>query len=69
MVVGREIEVEDMAPIAVESGVIECVEDYCYLGTVIAGNGRIDKEMDRRIANVSKAFGALRRAVFEDVLR
>ena len=56
MVVGKELEVES-----------ECVEDLYYLGTVIAANGRIDKEINRRITNVSKAFGALRRAVFKDV--
>ena len=35
MVVEREIEVEDMALIAVEGEVIEYVEDFCYLGTVL----------------------------------
>ena len=29
-------------------------------------SGRMDAEVDRRIANASKAFGALRRAVFKD---
>ena len=35
-----------------------------YLGSIIAENGVIDNEIDRRIANASKAFGALRQAVF-----
>ena len=29
-------------------------------------NGRLHAEVDRRIANASKAFGALRKAVFDD---
>ena len=37
---------------------------FPYLGSSIAANGRIDDEIDRRIANASKAFGALRQAVF-----
>ena len=35
-------------------------------GSSIVANGRIDDEIDRRIANASKAFGALRQAVFKD---
>ena len=31
-----------------------------------SSNGRIDAEIDRRITNDSKAFGALQRAVFKD---
>ena len=66
MVVGREIEVKDMALIAMEGVVIECVENLCYLGTVIVANCIIDKEIDRGISNASKVFGALKRAVFKD---
>ena len=36
------------------------------MGSLIAESGRSHKEVDRRIANASKAFGALRRAVFKD---
>ena len=42
------------------------VENFQYLGSIIADDGRIDTETDRRIANASKAFGALRQAVFKD---
>ena len=40
--------------------------EFSYLGPLIAENGRIDAEVDKRIANASKAFGALRQAVFKD---
>ena len=42
------------------------MSEFPYLGSSIATNGRIDDEIDRRIANTSKAFGALRQAVFKD---
>ena len=44
---------------------MERVSEFPYLECSIATNGRID-EIDRRIANASKAFGTLRQAVFKD---
>ena len=45
---------------------VEHVEHFQYLGSLISENGQIDAEIDRRIAGVSRAFGALNRAVFRD---
>ena len=39
---------------------------FPYLESSIAANGRINDEIDRRIANASKAFDALCQAVFKD---
>ena len=66
MVVGRGIGDEDLQPIAIEGGEIENVKEFPYLGSLIAENGSIDTEVDKSIANASKAFGALRHAVFKD---
>ena len=65
MVVGSGIEDEDLQPIVIEGGEIENVKEFSYLGSLIAENGRIDTKVDKRIANVSKAFGALHQAVFK----
>lgn len=56
----------DRASIAVRGSEIECVDEFVYLGSLIVVNGRLDAEVDRRVANASKAFGALHRAVFDD---
>ena len=45
---------------------IDFVEEVSYLGSLVASSGGIDTEVDRCIANASKAFGALRHAVFTD---
>ena len=37
------------------------VSEFQYLGSVITENNRIDAEVDRCIANASKAFEALKR--------
>ena len=66
MVVGHDIAEEDTQPISLEGGKIKHVSEFPYLGSSIAANGRIDDEVDRRIANASKAFGALWQAVFMD---
>ena len=66
MVVGHDIGEEVTQPISLEGGEIEHVSKFPYLGSSIAANGRIDDEIDRRIANASKAFGALSQAVFKD---
>ena len=57
------IEEEDKKPIAIRDGEIECVP---YLGSVVMSNGRLHAEVDRHIANASRAFGSLRKADFND---
>ena len=66
MTTGREIIVEDQSPLSVGSETIESVKEFPYLGSVVASSGRVDADIDRRIAQASRAFGALKRAVFKD---
>ena len=66
MVTGYNIKEEEKAPIFASDGLIECVEDFTYLGSAVTPNARMDAEVDRRLASASKAFGALRKAVFKD---
>jgi len=42
------------------------VEEFAYLGSQIAASGRMDNDVEKRVTQASKAFGALRRAVFLD---
>ena len=57
---------EEKAPTAVNNGLIEWVSEFPYLGSLIAASGRLDVEIEKRLASASKAFGALRQAVFKD---
>ena len=66
MVTGRLVEDGDKEPIAVEGGEICAVEEFPYLGSLIAESGRIDADVERRVSQASRAFGALRKAVFLD---
>ena len=51
---------EDQWPLAVDDGLIECVDHFSYLRSVIATENNLDAEIDVMIVNASKAFGALR---------
>ena len=66
MAAGREVSAEDQTPLHVGSEEIEYVKEFTYLGSVVASSGRMDADIDRRIAQASKAFGALKRSVLQD---
>ena len=53
-------------PIKVSGGEINSVDEFQYLGSRIAASGRMDGDVEMRIAQASKAFGALCKAVFMD---
>ena len=55
---GHEVQDLEMLPMTVDGGSIECVKEFQYLGSIIAADGQIDAEVDKRLANASKAFGA-----------
>ena len=66
MVTGRQVVDGDREPIAVAGGEICSVDEFPYLGSMITSSGRIDADVESRIAKASRAFGALRKAVFLD---
>lgn len=62
MVVGREVGDGDRTPISLSGDEIESVEDFSYLGFIIATSGRVDVDVDKRVSEASRAFGALKKA-------
>jgi len=50
MVAGIDIILEEKGPVEVEGGVIDYVESFQCLGSIIADDGRIDAEIDKCIA-------------------
>ena len=67
MVVGYGVDEVDTLPLDLPGGSIDWVSEFPYLGSLIAESGRTHEEVDRRIASVSRAFGALRQPIFEDL--
>ena len=66
MVSGRLLEDVDKEPIAVDGGEICSVKEFPYLGSMITISGRMDTDLERKIANGSKAFKALKKVIFLD---
>ena len=54
----RLVEESDKDPLALEDGEISKVDEFQYLGSVIASSGRMHADMNRRVTQASKAFGA-----------
>ena len=69
MVAGREISESDTGPLRIGAEEVECVEEFPYLGSIITASGRVDTEVERRITQASKAFGALRAAPYNNTDR
>ena len=42
------------------------VEEFSYLGSIVVNSGRMDGNINRRVAQASQAFGALRKSIFLD---
>ncbi|MBJ5510278.1 reverse transcriptase family protein [Salmonella enterica subsp. enterica serovar Meleagridis] len=61
MVVGRK---PVQTKCVVEGKELEQVPDFSYLGTVISGDGRLDRELDNRICKAGKVCSQLYKTIF-----
>ncbi len=64
--VGEGLMDEDVAPLLVEGGEIELVEDFTYLGSVLSSSGDVMIDVKNRITKACRVFGCLRTAVFNN---
>ena len=66
MVAGREATDSDATPILISSGEITSVDEFPHLESVVAASDKMDADVEKRIAQASRAFGTLHKAVFSD---
>ena len=66
MVVGEGLDDSDIRPVQVESGSMDVIQDFTYLGANISRDREITSEVTRRIARAARAFGYLRVPVFKN---
>ena len=63
MAIGR---FADTSPLQLENGSIEMVDDFRYLGSVISNSCEVQKEVECRIAKAARAFGCLKKSIFQN---
>ena len=64
MVSGRVAVDYDKVPICFQDGEVDGMDQFPYLGSIIDSSRRNDVEVEKRIAQASRAFGALGKPVF-----
>ena len=57
---------DELKPLVLEGGQVECANNFKYLGSVLEASGGIAKEVGERIAKAARAFGALKGPVFSN---
>ena len=66
LVVGCDLEEEDLAPLYIRGQLVEQVQSFKYLGSFVETSGSVLLDVQDKIGRASWVFGALRSAVFCD---
>ena len=53
-----------ISPLTIESGIIDIVQNFRYLGSSISSNGELQVEVSRQLANAAEMFGCFRQSIF-----
>ena len=64
LVAGTGLASNDLATLKLDEGVVDVVDQFKYLGSLVEARGGMVAEVNNRIAQASRAFGSLRNSVF-----
>ena len=64
LVAGTGLTSDDLASLELDEGVVDVVDQFKYLGSLVEARGGMVAEVRNRIAQASGAFGSLRNSVF-----
>ena len=64
LLAGTGLTSDDLAPLDLDEGVVDVVDQFKYLGSLVEARGGMVAEVSNRIAQASRAFGSLRNSVF-----
>ena len=66
LVIGQCVEDSDVGKVLLEAGLIEVVEGFTYLGSIIARDEEIQSEVSSFTAKAARAFRHLSRHIFRN---
>ena len=66
MIIGQQMNASDSMSVELDSGSIEIVQDFTYLGSNITCDGEVQNEVKIRISKAARAFGCLQKSIFQD---
>ena len=66
MALGEGLDDRDVAPVQVEEGMIQMVDSFIYLSSILSKDGDVMDDIKGRIAKTSRAFGCLRVPIFSN---
>ena len=66
LLVAGDSDGDDIRPLRLDGGEVECMTEFKYLGSIVEAKGGIAKEVGERIAKESNTFGALWEPIFRD---
>ena len=66
MLIGRQLTASDSMPVELDSGSIDIVQDFTYLGSNITSDGELQNEVKIRISKAARAFGCLQKSIFQE---
>ena len=66
MLIGRQLTASDSMPVELDSGSIDIVQDFTYLGSSITSDGEVQNEVKIRISKAARAFGCLQKSIFQE---
>ena len=66
MIIGRQLTARASMPVELDSGSIEIVQDFTYLGSNITSNGKVQNEVKIHISKAARAFVCLQKSIFQN---
>ena len=69
LVAGTGVTSDDLAPLELDEGVVDVVDQFKYLGSLVEARGGVVAEVSNGIAQASRAFGSLCNFVFTACFR
>lgn len=66
LIMGKYLTPIDVAPVQLDNGSKEIVQNFIYLGSIISSNGELNLVVRNCISRDARVFGCLQRSIFQN---